>query len=50
MSIERVASRAGFPSAAALRTHLRRRTATTPSAYRSSFGTPRAGEVGRYVK
>lgn len=40
LPIEHVASRAGFPSAAALRTHLRRRTATTPSAYRSSFGAP----------
>lgn len=35
--IEDVAQQAGFPSAAALRMHLRRHTATTPSGYRRTF-------------
>jgi transcriptional regulator GlxA family with amidase domain len=35
--VELVAAQAGFPSAASLRTHLRRHAATTPSGYRRTF-------------
>jgi len=38
LPIEHVAQRCGFGSAAALREHFRRATATTPSAYRRAFG------------
>jgi transcriptional regulator GlxA family with amidase domain len=37
LPIEVVADRAGFASAAALRLHLRRHAATTPTAYRTTF-------------
>jgi AraC family transcriptional regulator, transcriptional activator FtrA len=37
LAIEDIAWRAGFGTAASLREHFRRATATTPSAYRSSF-------------
>jgi len=37
LSIDRVAWRAGFGTAASLREHFRRATATTPTAYRRSF-------------
>jgi transcriptional regulator GlxA family with amidase domain len=37
MSVEDVAARSGFGSAASLRQHLRRHAATTPTAYRSAF-------------
>jgi len=42
LSIEGVAHRCGFGSAAILRQHFRRATATTPTAYRRAFG----GSVG----
>ena len=35
--VEEVAARSGFGSAASLRQHLRRRAATTPTAYRRAF-------------
>jgi AraC family transcriptional activator FtrA len=38
LPIEHVAQRTGFGSAATLRTHFARRLATTPTAYRRSFG------------
>jgi transcriptional regulator GlxA family with amidase domain len=41
-SVEAIALRAGFGTAASLREHFRRATATTPSAYRRSF-QPRLG-------
>lgn len=37
LPVEVVAARAGFASAAALRLHLRRHAATTPTAYRTTF-------------
>jgi AraC family transcriptional activator FtrA len=37
LDVEEVAARAGFGSAASLRVHFRRATATRPSAYRSTF-------------
>lgn len=37
LPVEQVAARAGFGDAAALRVHLRRHTATTPTAYRRAF-------------
>jgi transcriptional regulator GlxA family with amidase domain len=37
LSIDEVAWRVGFGTAASLRDHFRRATATTPSAYRRSF-------------
>jgi transcriptional regulator GlxA family with amidase domain len=37
-SIEEVASRCGFGSAASLRDHFKRRTGTSPNAYRRTFG------------
>ena len=37
-SIEHVAAEAGFPTAAAMRTHLHRHVAATPTAYRQRFG------------
>ena len=37
LPIEEIAWRAGFGTAASLRDHFRRATATTPSAYRRSF-------------
>ena len=40
--IEEVARRTGFGSAANLRKHFRRHVATTPTAYRRSFGPPRS--------
>jgi transcriptional regulator GlxA family with amidase domain len=43
LPIELVAQRCGFGSAAILRQHFRRATATTPTAYRRTF----AGSVGR---
>lgn len=42
LPVEAVAQRCGFGSAAILRQHFRRATATTPTAYRRSFG----GSVG----
>jgi AraC family transcriptional activator FtrA len=44
LSVERVASRSGFGSAAALRAHFQRARATSPSAYRRLF---RLGGYGR---
>jgi len=41
-SIEEVARDTGFGSAANLRKHFRRHVATTPTAYRRSFGPPRS--------
>jgi transcriptional regulator GlxA family with amidase domain len=41
-SVEEVARATGFGTAANLRKHFRRRVATTPTAYRSAFGPPRA--------
>jgi len=38
LPVETVAQRCGFGSAAILRQHFRRATATTPTAYRRSFG------------
>ncbi len=38
LPVETVAQRSGFGSAAVLRQHFRRATATTPSAYRRAFG------------
>ena len=38
LPIDAVAWRAGFGTAASLREHFRRATATTPTAYRRSFG------------
>lgn len=43
LAVETVAQRCGFGSAAILRQHFRRATATTPTAYRRDF----AGSVGR---
>jgi AraC family transcriptional regulator, transcriptional activator FtrA len=43
LPVEAVAWRAGFGTAASLRDHFRRATATTPSAYRRSFQPPEAG-------
>ncbi len=43
LPVEEVARRSGFGSAAILRQHFRRATATTPTAYRRTF----AGSVGR---
>jgi transcriptional regulator GlxA family with amidase domain len=37
LSIDEVAWRAGFGTAASLREHFRRATATTPTAYRRTF-------------
>jgi transcriptional regulator GlxA family with amidase domain len=37
LDVEEVAARAGFGSAASLRVHFRRATATRPTAYRSTF-------------
>lgn len=37
MTVESIAAQCGFGSVAAMRTHLRRVTATTPSAYRRAF-------------
>jgi transcriptional regulator GlxA family with amidase domain len=37
LSVEQVATRCGFASAASLRAHLRRQAATTPTAYRRAF-------------
>ncbi len=45
LPIETVARRCGFGSAAILRQHFRRATATTPTAYRRTFG----GSVGSTV-
>jgi transcriptional regulator GlxA family with amidase domain len=42
LPVEAVAWRAGFGTAASLRDHFRRATATTPSAYRRSFQPPEA--------
>jgi transcriptional regulator GlxA family with amidase domain len=42
LPIEDVAWRSGFGSAASLREHFRRATATTPTAYRRSFGSASA--------
>jgi transcriptional regulator GlxA family with amidase domain len=42
LPVETVAWRSGFGTAASLREHFRRATATTPSAYRSSFRPPAA--------
>lgn len=42
LPVEEVAWRAGFGNAASLRDHFRRATATTPTAYRSSFQPPDA--------
>ncbi len=39
-SIEEVASRCGFGSAASLRDHFKRRTGTSPNAYRRTFSAP----------
>jgi transcriptional regulator GlxA family with amidase domain len=39
LSVEEVARRSGFGTATSLRTHMGRALATTPSAYRSAFGT-----------
>jgi transcriptional regulator GlxA family with amidase domain len=41
-SVEEVARVTGFGTAANLRTHFRRRVATTPTAYRRAFGPPRS--------
>jgi transcriptional regulator GlxA family with amidase domain len=41
-SVEEVARATGFGTAANLRTHFRRRVATTPTAYRRAFGPPRS--------
>jgi transcriptional regulator GlxA family with amidase domain len=46
LPIEDVAWRAGFGTAASLREHFRRATATTPTGYRRSFRPAAAGEVG----
>ncbi len=40
LPVETVAQRCGFGSAAVLRQHFRRATATTPTAYRRTFGDP----------
>jgi len=42
LSIDAIAWRSGFGTAASLRDHFRRATATTPSAYRRSFRAPAA--------
>ncbi|WP_354700890.1 hypothetical protein DSM112329_01182 [Paraconexibacter sp. AEG42_29] len=42
LPVETVAARAGFPSAASLRIHLRRHAATSPSDYRRAFRSPPA--------
>jgi transcriptional regulator GlxA family with amidase domain len=42
LAVEAVAWRSGFGTAASLRDHFRRATATTPSAYRRSFQPPEA--------
>jgi transcriptional regulator GlxA family with amidase domain len=44
LSIEQVASRAGFGSAPSLREHFRRATRTTPTAYRRAFSAATAAE------
>jgi transcriptional regulator GlxA family with amidase domain len=46
LPVETVAQRCGFGSAAILRQHFRRATATTPTAYRRTFG----GNVGNTVR
>ena len=51
LPVEQVAQRCGFGSAAILRQHFRRATATTPTAYRRTFAgsvghTPRRAPVG----
>jgi transcriptional regulator GlxA family with amidase domain len=46
LPIEDVAWRAGFGTAASLREHFRRATATTPTGYRRSFQPEAAAEVG----
>ncbi|MFC4060739.1 GlxA family transcriptional regulator [Planomonospora corallina] len=43
--VERIARRAGFASAVALRPHFRRRVGISPAAYRSAFGGPPAGAL-----
>jgi transcriptional regulator GlxA family with amidase domain len=45
LPIEAVAWRVGFGSAASLRDHFRRATATTPTAYRRSFQPPEAARA-----
>jgi transcriptional regulator GlxA family with amidase domain len=40
-SVDEIATRCGFATTASLRAHFRRHLATTPSAYRNSFATPR---------
>jgi transcriptional regulator GlxA family with amidase domain len=52
LPIDQVACRAGFGTAASLREHFRRATATTPTAYRRSFrpapvGVPLSGGAGK---
>jgi transcriptional regulator GlxA family with amidase domain len=42
LPVEEVAAAAGFGTAASLREHFRRATATTPTAYRRSFRQPLA--------
>jgi AraC family transcriptional activator FtrA len=44
-SVDRIARRCGFPSAATMRHLFRRELGTTPLAYRSSFRTRQAGEA-----
>ena len=46
LPVEAIAWRSGFGTAASLRDHFRRATATTPSAYRRSFQPPDAVRAG----
>ncbi|HSR94476.1 MAG TPA: helix-turn-helix domain-containing protein [Solirubrobacterales bacterium] len=46
LAVEDVAWRAGFGTAASLREHFRRATATTPTAYRGAFRPARGREAG----
>jgi transcriptional regulator GlxA family with amidase domain len=46
LPVEEIASRAGFGTAASLREHFRRATATTPSAYRRAFRLAAGQDIG----